>query len=485
MSETKDKLNVLLIMADQMTPYALSAYGNKAALTPNIDSLAKNGVLFENMYCNSPLCTPSRMSMLTGKYVNKIECWDNGGNPLGSEIPTIAHYFANSGYSTTLSGKMHMIGPDQLHGFENRLTTDIYNTGMEWTRDWDETHYHGGRNSNTGPVNWCWQMEYDERAHQRTLEWIRSVPNVDKRPFFLCASFTNPHPPYLCPQEYWDRYQDAEIDIPTWPENPIENEHIAVKWIRDYHQLNDLPTDEEVLRARRAYLGQISYIDDKVGEIVSWLDKLGYLENTIIIFTSDHGEMLGEHGCWCKRVAYDWSTKVPFIISHPDSLPKDKRIKNVCQLVDLLPTLNDLAGLGPAFNIDGNSTVPLMNNNSTNWPEEALCENYTEGMKAASCMLRKDNLKYVGVAGYEPALYDLEKDPNEFNNLAGNPDYAEKEKAMANRLAELWDAEKINKKVRNSQKEREFLTQALNKGNYKRWDYLPSLTVGKPHDLAK
>jgi choline-sulfatase len=502
MTQPGKRPNVLLIMADQMTPYALRAYGNSAALTPHIDRLAERGVLFENMYCNSPLCTPSRMSMLSGRYVHRIGSWDNAA-PLPTDVPTIAHYFGAAGYRTALSGKMHIVGPDQLHGFEDRLTTDIYPTGMKWTRDWDEPHLHPGRNARTGPITWPWANEYDERAQTRGLEWLRTMalqhdksapvpsmewahvlPKGDRRPFFLCVSFTNPHPPYLCPTEYWDRYEGAEIELPQWPEGHIENEHIAVKWNREYHQLDELPTDEEVLTARRAYLAQVSYVDDKVGELVACLEKFGMLDDTIVVFTSDHGEMLGEHGCWCKRVDYEWSMKVPFIVSHPGSLPQGRRVGQVCQLVDMLPTLNELADLGPAFDPDGRSTVPLMTGDDSDWPNEALSENYTEGMKASSCMLRKDNLKYVSVVGHEPALYDLDADPDEFTNFAGRPEYAERERTLAARLAELWDGETCDRRVRQSQKERSIILKALRKGDHKEWDYRPTIPEAKPHDLA-
>lgn len=306
------------------------------------------------------------------------------------------------------------------------------------------------------------------------LKWVRRKEHRKDRPFFLTVSFTNPHPPYRTPKKYWDRFEGVEIPLPTWPEGHIENQHIVEQWNRDYHQLHDLPSDNEVRAALRAYYANVAYLDDKVGELMETLEELGLRENTIVIFTSDHGDMLGEHGCWCKRVAYESSSRVPMIISAPGRVPEDVRVPQVTQLVDLMPTLHDLCGLGPPERVDGRSNVPLMHGETDDWPNEALCENYTEGMKAAACMLRRGNLKYVGVVGHPPALYDLEADPNEFTNFAGHPDYAEREAAMAQRLAELWDGERIDRLVRESTADRLVVKEAMQKGNHRLWDYDPS-----------
>ena len=482
---SQDRPNVLLIQADQLTPFATGPYGCKAAPTPNLDRLAARGVTFDACYCNSPLCTPSRMSMLTGRYVQNIGTWDNG-RPLRSDVPTMAHHFSVGDYYTCLSGKMHFIGPDQHHGYEERLTTDIYPATPKWTYRWEEEQLHGARNSPTGPDSWTWQTEYDTRTQNRALEWLRMhaceplewIRKRDtrrkrkNRPFFLTVSFTLPHPPFIAPEEYWNRIDEQKVELPQWPEGHIENEHVAVQWIRNYHQLNELPTDEEVLSARRAYYANVAFVDEKVGELLDCLEKCGVSKNTIVVFTSDHGEMLGEHGCWCKRVAYESSTRVPLLMAGPD-LPEGERIPQVTELVHLLPTLCDLCDLPGPVNVDGRSMVPLLQGQADGWRNEALSENYTEGVKAATCILRRDNLKYVLPVGEAPALYDLDADPGEFHNFAGDPDYAEAERQLAERLAEMWDGKAIDRAIRANKEDRLMVNEALKTGRHPDWAHQP------------
>jgi choline-sulfatase len=476
--------NVLLIMADQLTPFALGACGNETVQTPNLDRLAREGLAFDGCYCNSPLCTPSRMSMLTGRYVQNIRTWDNG-TALASDVPTIAHHFSAGGYRTCLSGKMHFVGPDQLHGYEERLTTDIYPATPKWTYRWEEEQRHVGRNGPVGLADWQQQHEYDTRSHSRALEWLRmnagkSLAWVRRHrgkarelPFFLTVSYSLPHPPFLATRDYWDRYEGVEIPLPCWPEGHLQGEHQAVRWIREYHQLTELPSDEEVRAARRAYYANVSFVDDKVGELLACLDRIGQRENTLIVFTSDHGEMLGEHGCWCKRVAYEWSARVPLLLSWPDHLPAARRVGEVTELVHLLPTLCELCGLEPPVNVDGRSMRPLWQTGDIEWRNEALCENYTEGVKAASCMLRADHLKYVAAVGAPPALYDLKRDPGEFTNFAGDPDYADAQRRLAARLAELWDGERIDREIRAGKLDRLKVNAALATGRHPGWAYVP------------
>ena len=482
--------NVLWIVADQLQPGALSSYGNTWSKTPNIQGLADNGIQFNNAYCNSPLCGPSRMSLLTGKYVHNIETWDNGTS-LNSGIPTVPHYFGAAGYKTCLSGKMHFVGPDQLHGYEDRLTSDIYPSNFEWTYDWNDKILHPGRDSEIGPKTWVPDHEYDDQAQTRALEWLRMIAgrqqnNRNTKPFFLTASFTNPHPPFVCPKKYWDFYEGVDIPLPSWPDGHIEGEHIVARWIRDYHRINELPSDEESRIARRAYFGKVSYVDDLVGQLVSCLESLDLLKNTIIVFLSDHGEMLGEHGCWCKRVNYESSAKVPLIIADPRSSKEGTRVNEVTQLVDLLPTMNDLCDLENPILVDGHSLSPFLNEEPEPYKgKEALVENYTEGVKASSCMLRKGNLKYVEVVGHEPALYDLKADPNEWKNVAGRADYTEMQNEMAARLRELWDGNAIEKKVRESKARRFLINKAHAKGKHRTWDYRPQMDSHRRWGVAR
>ncbi len=218
--QSSDRPNLLILMADQLTARALRAYGGTVARTPHLDSLAAQGVVFASFYCNSPLCAPSRFSFLAGQLPSKIGAYDNAAE-FAAAVPTFAHYVRSAGYQTALAGKMHFCGPDQLHGFEERLTTDIYPADFGWTPDWTRFEerpgwYHTMDSvTQAGPCTRTNQVDFDDEvvfaARQKLFDLARSR---DRRPFCLVASMTHPHDPYVVPEAYWNRYRDDEIDMP-------------------------------------------------------------------------------------------------------------------------------------------------------------------------------------------------------------------------------------------------------------------------------
>src|SRR5438270_866120 len=224
------KPNFLILMADQLTPGALPAYGNAVARTPNLDSLAAGGITFRSAYCNSPLCAPSRFSFMTGRLPSAIGAYDNAAE-LSAELPTFAHYLRLAGYRTVLSGKMHFCGPDQLHGFEERLTTDIYPADFGWTPDWtrfDERPgwYHSMDSViRAGPCTRTNQVDFDDEvvfaARRKLFDIARGK---DRRPFCLVVSMTHPHDPYVIPEPYWNRYRDSEIDLPRVTQRDLDED---------------------------------------------------------------------------------------------------------------------------------------------------------------------------------------------------------------------------------------------------------------------
>jgi choline-sulfatase len=256
--------NFLILMADQLTARALPAYGNRIAKTPHIDSLAAAGVVFDSFYCNSPLCAPSRFSFLSGRQVSAIGAYDNAAE-FPAQVPTFAHYLRRGGYQTSLSGKMHFCGADQLHGFEDRLTTDIYPADFGWTPDWTRfgerpSWYHTMDSvTQAGPCARTNQIDFDDavvfNARQKIFDLARSK---DKRPFCLVASMTHPHDPYVIPQQYWDRYAGVDIDMPRVTLHPDELDPHS-KRLRHVSGLEVLPVTEAQTRAaRRAYYGAVS-----------------------------------------------------------------------------------------------------------------------------------------------------------------------------------------------------------------------------------
>jgi len=294
-------------MADQMAGLALPSYGHAVAQAPHLERLSAGGVVFESAYCNSPLCAPSRASMLTGQLPSRIGTYDNAAE-FPASFPTFGHYLRAMGYHTCLCGKMHFVGPDQLHGFEERLTTDIYPADFGWTPDWERPDHRPSWYHNmlsvvqAGTCQTSNQLDFDEEVGFQAVRKIYDLARAgDRRPFCLFVSFTHPHDPFAVPQEYWDRYEHDQVDLPTVPPLPLEQ---MDPHSRRVHHVCDLgryrQTEERVRNARHAYYGAISYVDDKVGQILQALEATGFARDTVVLFTSDHGEMLGERGLWYK-----------------------------------------------------------------------------------------------------------------------------------------------------------------------------------------
>ena len=450
-----------------MTAHALSLYGHPLVKTPNIDRLAAGGTVFENAYCNFPLCVPSRTSMLAGRYANTLALWDNAIEmPAG--VPTLAHYLRNQNYHTVLCGKMHFIGPDQVHGFNERITTDIYPSNFAWTPDWivGERYRPTGINMravvDSGHCVRGLQMDYDEEVEHMGVQKLYDLARFNQdNPFLLWVSFTHPHSPYITTQHYWDLYDHADVTMPTVPAFELDDMDTMSRWLYYAHggDLHDV-SDEHILNARHAYYGMCSYIDDKVGRLLDTLEQLNLDDNTVVVFTSDHGEMLGERGMWFKQSFYEWSVKVPLIISMPGIQPR-KRVSELTSLVDLLPTFVDIATQGdipePITPLDGHSLLPLMDGEKADWNNRVISEYTGEGVVAPCRMLRRDDIKFIYTHGHPDLMYDLATDPKELTNLIGHPDYTDTEQRLRSELLEDWNPEKINEACVQSQKERLFI----------------------------
>lgn len=478
--------NILLIMADQLPASTIGSYGHPVVRTPNLDMLAENGVLFENCYCNSPLCAPSRASLFTGRLISNIGVYDNGCE-LPASVPTFVHHLRRAGYETTLSGKMHFIGPDQLHGFENRLTTDIYPSSFIWSPDWSRgPQLNQGSNvrqiRDAGICSWSLQLDYDEEVQFRAMECLRqqarSLQDKEASPFFLCVGYTHPHDPFIITPEWWDLYSGKEIDLPVIPKQPTEEMHPYVQWLQIHHGVDVYPlTEREILNARRAFYGMVSYFDDLVGQLLRELCRLGLERDTIVIVTSDHGEMLGEHGMWFKRTFHENSTRVPMLVSWPGTLPKGRRVEEIVSLVDIFPTLCAIgdaeAGLSFQESIDGDSFASLLIQDDPNWKDSAVCEYCGEGTIKPMRMLRQGRYKYVHVASQEALLFDLLTDPDELNNLSGVPEFAKVEQELRAQALTGWDDLRVETEVIRSQQCRVLLSDALSRGCQTSWDWQP------------
>ncbi|MDG1531497.1 MAG: choline-sulfatase [Paracoccaceae bacterium] len=470
-----DKPNILMIMADQLAPQALSFYGNSVCKTPNLDRLAADSVVFDNAYCNYPLCVPSRASMMSGRLTPAIKVWDNACE-LASSQPTIAHHLRHLGYHTVLSGKMHFIGPDQMHGFDERTVTDVYPSGFDWVADWEAgpafVPSATGLNGvvDAGPATRTLQEDFDEEVAHATVQTIYDLARRgdDAGPWFQVASFTSPHTPFVADQKYWDRYDPDEIELPEVDALPFENLDYASRALFFAHSRHrHRVTGDDLRRARHGYYAMISFIDDKVGEVLAALEASGQAENTVVIFCADHGEMLGERGMWFKQSFYEWSARVPLMVSAPAKYAA-RRVKDCVSLVDLLPTLVGIGGGEITIPCDGESLLPALTGGAAR--DLAICDYYGIGPCVPYRMVRRGQFKLIYTDGYPDLLFDLEADPNELHNLAENPTYSDTLTRLKSILMDGWDPDRINQQIRTSQAERLFLKTTP--GDPEAWDFI-------------
>lgn len=482
-----NKPNIVILMADQLTASALRTYGNKVSLTPNIDKLAREGVVFESAYCNSPLCAPSRASLMTGQFISRNSVFDNAAE-FHADSPTFCHYLREQGYRTWLSGKMHFCGPDQLHGFDERLTTDIYPADFGWTPDWHHPErrldwFHNMSSVlEAGECVRTNQLDFDDdalfQARQRLYDAAR---RPDEQPFLLLLSLTHPHDPFAIPKRYLDRFNEADIDMPKTRRGDVEDDDHSAR-LRAMYQLEEgLITDEHIRRARHAYYGAMAYVDDCFGEVVRTLEETGLAENTVVMVIADHGEMLGERDLWYKMTFFENAVRIPFIVHNPKRFAP-RRVSQSVSLVDVLPTLVELASgedrkLQAISPLDGSSVVPHLKGEAG--PDDAVSEYLAEGALGPMLMIRRGSWKYIHSFSEAPQLFNLAEDPHERVNLASDARYQDQAQAFAREVRSRWDLEALYKQVLASQQKRLFLTRIAGRDAIPKWDYQPFLAASE------
>ncbi|CAM1509985.1 Fc.00g003200.m01.CDS01 [Cosmosporella sp. VM-42] len=483
------KPNILYIMADQLAAPQLKMYNpNSQIKTPNLDRLASTAVQFDSAYCPSPLCAPSRMSMISGLLPMKIGAYDNAAQ-IGSDVPTYAHYARSKGYHTALAGKMHFIG-DQLHGYEQRLTSDIYPGDFGWSVNWDEPDtrlewYHNASSIlQAGPCGRSNQLDYDEEVMFKSTQylWDHVREGPDKRPFCLTVSLTHPHDPYTITKKYWDLYKDTDISLPEVNISKEDQDSHSKRLLKVCDLWDQDFTEEQIKRAKRAYYGSVSYVDDCIGRLLETLEDAGLAENTIIIFSGDHGDMLGERGLWYKMSYFESSVRVPMLVNYPKWFEPHRVSQNVSTL-DILPTICDLIGTKPAsyLPMDGVSMYPHLKGEEGH--DTVFAEYTGEGTIRPIMMIRRGKWKYITCPADDPQLFNLERDPKELDNLARfkkiearTPDEQEAKEVFEKFEEEAfakWNFEELTAKTLASQRARRLVWDALAKGEFTSWDYNP------------
>jgi len=470
--------NILILMVDQLAGTLFPDGPADWLHAPHLKHLAARSVRFANAYTASPLCAPGRASVMSGLLPSRTRVYDNAAE-FASDIPTYAHHLRRAGYHTCLSGKMHFVGPDQMHGFEERLTTDIYPADFGWTPDYrkpgqriDWWYHNMGSVTGAGVAEITNQLEYDDEVAYHAERKLQDLARGhDARPWCLTVSFTHPHDPYVARRRYWDLYEDCDHLLPEVPAMDYADHDLHSRRIFDANDWRSYDIAEEnIRRARRAYFANISYLDDKIGALLDTLERTR--QEAVILFLSDHGDMLGERGLWFKMSFYEGSARVPLMLAAPGLDPQT--ITAPVSTIDVCPTLCDLAGVSMeevAPWTTGESLLPLARGAERVSP--VALEYAAEASEAPLVCLRYGKWKYTRCALDPDLLFDLEADPHERSNLAEHPAHQGTLRTLRAKSEARWDLAAVDAQVRESQARRLVVYEALRNGAYYPWDHQP------------
>ena len=405
----------------------------------------RSSAAFANAYCATPLCVPSRMCFLTGLEAQCAGAWNNA-SILDPSLDTLPKMLERAGYATCLVGKMHFKGRLQFHGFRHRPYGDLMGNASHQYEDTiavragDGALYTGSqsggsgvdgndpgddltaRTRDAGVTKIPESLLVDQVIADETVSFLREQhAGEPDRPWFLCASFSRPHFPLTAPRRHLDRYPPDAISAPRVPARGDSFDHPVSAAIREGFEVGRID-DEETMRARSAYFACVSYIDEIIGDLLLRLEASGLLENTVIVYTSDHGEMAGEHGTWWKSGWYEACTHVPLLFSLPEHRHGGlaaRRVETPVSLLDLMPTLAALAGGSPAGEISGVDLSPAIRGTGEPPDRPVVCDhlNARWGEGSEFRMVRWRNYKLVSFRSFAPLFFDLERDPDEQHNI--------------------------------------------------------------------
>jgi len=439
--------NIIVIMSDEHNASVTGCYGNDIVHTPNLDRLAARGVTFDACYCNSPLCVPSRLAFTAGKYVSRIGAWSNSCWLAGADYPSLPRLLNAVGYESFLCGKMHYdktrrYGFTEIGGNMNK-SSKTGRGGRRQPDDLSPKPGHSSRFDQFYAADDSSILNHDRDVTAGTVEFLKNR-KVDDRPFFLLAGYLAPHFPLIVPQKYWDRYK-GKVPMPVIPPGHLESQVHNYQHHRIAFNVEGAPEDI-VRKGRELYYGLTEWLDEEIGKVLNTLADSKAADNTIIIYTTDHGENMGEHGLWWKNCMYEHAARVPLIISWPARWKGPQRRVKACSLVDVVQTIAELADARTPSDLDGSSMLQWLSNPATKWKDIAVSEYYGHNVASGFAMIRMGDYKYVyhtRADDNHPAereLYNLKADPGEFRNLADDPKEKERIKMMhAALVAELGE----------------------------------------------
>ena len=450
-------MNLLFIFSDQHSKEKTGCYGNPHIKTPNIDSLAAKGVRFTSAYTNCPICVPARASLATGQYVHRLRLWDNASPYIGG-FPSWGHRLEDAGHKVTTIGKLHFRRPEDDTGFPDQRIPlhvrdgigDLYGS----VRDSEARKPGLGRSILEARPGESSYSVYDRQVAEEACAFLKERAGKQKEPWALQVGFALPHFPFIAPQEYWDLYDEDSLPFPRQYDKDVRPEHPSCRDLRRYMGIEEVLPPEVVLKVVHAYYGMCRFVDAQIGNVLKTLSKSGLESGTRIIYSTDHGEMLGDHGLWYKNCLFEGAVGIPLVMTGPD-LPKGLVVDDVVSLVDIFPTIMDAVGVKPHAEdneLPGRALLPIARGEVTE-TRPALSEFHASGSLTAGFMLRSGEYKYIRYVGYPPQLFDLVNDPGELTDLSEDPAYESVVNALDDELRRMLSPEEIDTRAKSDQTE--------------------------------
>jgi len=469
MPTSEQRPNILVICSDEHHPRIAGYRGNRWVKTPNLDGLARDGAHFTRAYCTSPVCTPSRMSFISGKYVHQIDNWMIG-IPLDRKEMTWPRRLDQAGMQTIMLGKMDFCGDYQDGGFsQHRILRrrpafaqiplpspyaarmpgytrpdkrrHIRNVGARSSEIISDGGYIGEADDTIG------NYDHDRLVTNWAVEALRNLGQRGQQaPWALFVGLLQPHWPFRVPEPYASMYLPDAYDWPVEALFPNGRLHPALQTFQRGLDLGTV-TEEMLRKVLATYYGMVTCLDDMIGEMLAALEAAGQADNTHVIYTSDHGESLGEHGLFYKQCAYEGSVGVPLILRGP-GITAGEACDWPVSLVDLYPTILDMAGLEAEDDCPGTSWLPLLRGETEGRPDWAFSEFHGNFFPDDWFMLVRDRFKYVHYVNHAPSLFDIDADPREINDLAARTEYADTLRAFAELLQSLLDPVAVSQRAK-------------------------------------
>ena len=449
--------NLLVLMADQHNRQMMGCVGHPDVQTPNLDALAARGTRFANAYTNSPICVPARAAMATGRYPHQIDVWDNAA-PYTGQPASWGHRLTAAGRSVTTIGKLHYRSGDDDTGFpDQRIALHCHEGIGDYQgllrQDMPPRFQHRKYLLDAGPGD-SEYVRYDRGIGELAVRWLRDEAASQEGPWALFVSFICPHPPFQAPPEFLALYDPAAITLPVNWQQQDWVRHPALD-LRRKIMFHEEPLDEATLRqAICAYYALVSFMDDQIGRVLAALDAAGLTDSTRIVYTNDHGDMVGKHGLWYKGVMYEDSAGVTMLLAGPD-VPAGKVSQTNVSLVDVFPSALQALGvpLEPEdADLPGVSLLELANEEHRT--RIAFSEYHHSMSASASFMVRDDRYKLIRYVGMPSQLFDLQSDPDECVNLAEDPTHAEALARLESALGAICDPDATDARCQADQRRR-------------------------------